>query len=238
MTLRKGVNRDSLLYPAAVALQAGAAAETPMPYRPTPQTEARKAGTRTRILDAALAELTEGTYASVGMQAIAARAGIATGGLYRYFPSKAELFAEVFRRGSERELRILDEAQRDDGRPAAERIGAGVEAFARRALAAPVRAHAIITERVDPALEDERVAFRTAYRERLREILEAGVHRGELRPHDSETIAAAVVGAVGEALAGPLSRHGGGDATVASLVDFCMRAIPREESRAGHAAHA
>jgi AcrR family transcriptional regulator len=210
-----------------------------VPYRATPRTEAKRAATRARILDAALAELAAAGYARAGMQAIAARAGLATGGLYRYFTSKAEIFAEVFRRGSEREVRVISEATAADGRPAAERIGAGVEAFARRALAAPTRAYAFIAEPVDPAVEETRLTFRRAIRDRFQEVLDEGVRDGELAPHDTETAAAAVVGALGEALVGPLSpSSGGGDAMVASLVDFCMRAIPKEESRAGDAAHA
>ncbi|HEX8743160.1 MAG TPA: TetR/AcrR family transcriptional regulator [Thermoleophilaceae bacterium] len=210
-----------------------------MAYRPTERTEAKRAATRERILDAALDQLAAGGYASAGMQGVAERAGIATGTLYRHFPSKSALFAEVFRRGSEREMRLIAEATRADGRPAAERIGAAVEAFARRALAAPTRAYAFIAEPVDPSVEETRLAFRRAIRDHLRAILEEGVRDGELAPHDSETAAAAVVGALGEALVGPLSpRGGGGEAMVAALVDFCIRALPREESRAGHAAHA
>jgi AcrR family transcriptional regulator len=210
-----------------------------MPYRPTERTEAKRAATRERILDAALTQLAAKGYGSAGMQAVAERAGIATGSLYRHFPSKAELFAEVFRRGSEREMRVLVEATDADGRPAAERIGAGVEAFARRALAAPTRAYAFIAEPVDPSVEEERLAFRRAFRDRLRAILDEGTEAGELAAHDSETTAAAIVGALGEALVGPLSPRGaGGEAMVASLVDFCIRAIPREEHRARHAAHA
>jgi AcrR family transcriptional regulator len=210
-----------------------------VPYRPTPRTEAKRAATRERILDAALAELAAGGYTRASMQAIAARAGLATGGLYRYFPSKAALFAELFRRGSEREMQVIAEATEADGRPAAERVGAGVEAFARRALAAPTRAYAFIAEPVDPAVEETRLAFRRAIRDRFREVLDEGVRDRELAPHDTETAAAAVVGALGEALVGPLSpSSAGGDAMVASLVDFCMRAIPKEESRAGDAAHA
>jgi AcrR family transcriptional regulator len=210
-----------------------------MPYRPTERTEAKRAATRERILDAALAQLADGGYASAGMSAVAARADIATGSLYRHFESKAALFLEVFRRGSEREIRILEEATRADGRPAAERVGAAVEAFALRALAGPVRAYAFIAEPVDPAVEVERLVFRHAIRDHLRAILDEGVESGELAVHDTETTAAAVVGALGEALVGPLSpRGGGGEAMVAALVDFCIRALPREESRAGDAAHA
>src|SRR5688500_11215858 len=53
-----------------------------MPYRPTERTEAKRAATRERILDAALAQLAAGGYSSAGMQAVAERAGIATGTLY------------------------------------------------------------------------------------------------------------------------------------------------------------
>jgi AcrR family transcriptional regulator len=213
-----------------------------MPYRPTERTEARRAAVRERIVDAAVEQLAAGGYASASVQAVAARAGVATGSVYRYFGSKADLFAEVFRRGSEREMALIEDAIRDDGRPAPERIGAAVEVFARRALAAPVRAYAFVAEPVDQAVEEQRLVFRRAYRARIARILEDGVAAGELRPHDSETLAAAVVGALGEALVGPLSRRRNGrahgEAMVASLVDFCMRAIPREESRAGDAAHA
>ena len=201
-----------------------------MPYRPTERTEARRAATRERILDAALAQLAAGGYASASVQAVAERAGIATGSLYRHFPSKAALFAEVFRLGSDREMAIIAAATAPDGRPAAERVGAGVEAFARRALAAPTRAYAFIAEPVDPAVEQTRLAFRRAVRDHFRAVLDEGVAAGELAPHDTETTAAAIVGALGEALVGPVS--------VAGLVDFCLRALPREESRAGDAAHA
>jgi AcrR family transcriptional regulator len=73
-----------------------------MPYRPTERTEARKAETRERIVAAALDQLAEGGYASATVQAVARRAGVATGSVYRHFPSKADLFTEVFRRASQR----------------------------------------------------------------------------------------------------------------------------------------
>src|SRR2546425_316929 len=85
-----------------------------MPYRPTERTEARKAATRERIVAAALDQVAEGGYASASVQAVAGRAGLAVGTLYRHFPSKAELFAEVFRRASQRELDVLIEVSSGD----------------------------------------------------------------------------------------------------------------------------
>jgi AcrR family transcriptional regulator len=213
-----------------------------MPYRPTERTEARKAETRERIVSAALDQLAEGGYASASVQAVAARAGVATGSVYRYFPSKSELFAEVFRRASAREMAVFADATADDGQPAAERIAAAVESFARRALAGPVRAYALIAEPVDPSVEAERLTFRRGYRDVLAEVLRDGIEAGELAPHDTESVAAALVGAIGETLVGPLApdarRAAHREALVAGLVQFCTSAIPKEGSRAGDPAHA
>ena len=206
-----------------------------MPYRPTERTEQRKAETRERIVAAALDQLADGGYASASVQAVAARAGIATGSLYRHFPSKSELFAEAFRRASQREVDVFAEATADDGRSASERIAAATEAFARRALAEPKRAYALIAEPVDPAVEAERLIFRRGYRDVLVNVLEQGVARGEFELHDKQTTAAALVGAVGEALVGPLvaDRNGhSSEALVAAVVDFCTRSLPRSHVHA------
>jgi AcrR family transcriptional regulator len=227
-----------------------------MPYRPTARTEARKAATRERVVAAALAQVAEGGYASASVQAVSGRAGVAVGTVYRHFPSKAELFAEVFRRASQRELDVVAAVAASDGRPAPERLAAAVEAFARRALSGPVLAYALIAEPVDPAVEAERLAFRRGYRDVFVRALEEGVVAGELPPHDAQIVAAALVGALGEALVGPLSpgssrrrerpRH---EALVAGLVQFCLNSLgipgspgshpsPKEGSRARHRAHA
>jgi AcrR family transcriptional regulator len=201
-----------------------------MPYRPTERTEQRKAEARERIVSAALDQLAEGGYSSASVQTVATRAGVATGTVYRHFQSKSELFAEVFRRASQREIDVFADATADDGRSATERIAAATEAFARRALAAPTRAYALIAEPVDPVVEAERLIFRRGYRDVLVRVLDQGVERGELEPHDKETTAAALVGAIGEALVGPLAadRNGHGhDPLVAAVVQFATRSLPR-----------
>jgi AcrR family transcriptional regulator len=203
-----------------------------MPYRPTERTEQRKAEARERIVAAALDQLAQGGYSSTSVQAVAARAGVATGTVYRHFPSKSALFAEVFRRASQREIDVFEQAADDDGRSATDRIAAATEAFARRALAAPIRAYALIAEPVDPAVEAERLTFRRGYRDVLVNVLTQGVERGELEPHDTQTTAAALVGAIGEALLGPLAPatdHTGQvpDSLVAAVVQFATRSLPR-----------
>jgi AcrR family transcriptional regulator len=167
------------------------------------------------------------------VQAVAERAGVAVGTVYRHFPSKGELFAEAFRRASQRELDVVIDVSVADGRSARERVAAAVEAFCRRALAGPVIAYALLAEPVDPAVEAERLRFRIGYRDAFARVLADGVRDGELRPHDGATVAAALVGALGEALVGPLSTANGGshEPLVATLVQFCEEALPRAHER-------
>lgn len=197
-----------------------------MPYRPTERTRTRQAATRERLLGAAEDLLAERGYAGTGVAAVARAAEVATGTVYRHFGGREELLGEVYRRRSERELALAAGAMGDRSRPAAERLAAAVEAFARRALAGPVLASAMIAEPVDAAVEEERLAFRRGYRDLLARVLEDGIAAGELPPQDAETSAACLVGAIGEALVGPLAaRDGDGETVVAALVSLCLRAV-------------
>jgi len=200
-----------------------------MAYRPTERTEARRVATRERITAAALGLIAEGGYVNAPVAAVAGRAGVAVGTVYRHFPSKSELFAEVFREASQREVDAMAEAAgASDGATAAERIVAGTEAFARRALAGRRLAWALLAEPVDPAVEAERLHFRESYRDVIAAVLRDGIDSGELPTQDPEATAAALVGAIGEAMVGPLSPTATGghpESVVASLNDFCIRAI-------------
>jgi AcrR family transcriptional regulator len=202
-----------------------------MPYRPTERTEARRHATRERIVAAAHALIARGGYREAQMAAVATRAGVATGSVYRHFPSKAELFAEVFRRASQREVDATRAAGQGAGPGAIHRLAAAVEAFARRALRGRRLAWALLAEPVDPAVEVERLTFRRAYAAVFEEVLADGVATGELAPLNVELTAAALVGALGEALVGPLSPLAAtvdADALVADLVAFCLRSVGQE----------
>src|SRR5215218_6358938 len=134
-----------------------------MAYRPTARTEARRAAVRAQIVRSALDLVRRGGYREASVVAVAAGAGVATGTVYRHFPSKAELFAEVFRRASQREVDATRAAADAAGGTATQRLAAAVETFARRALRGRRLAWALIAEPVDPAVEVERLAFRRSY---------------------------------------------------------------------------
>ena len=208
-----------------------------MPYRPTERTEARRAHTRARISAAALALVADGGYQAAAISSVVRAAGVGAGTVYRHFPSKADLLAEVFRVASQREVDAVAAAAAVPG-PAAKRLAAAVETFARRALRGRRLAWALLAEPVDPAVEAERLVFRRAYRDVFAGLLQEGVASGELPDQDAELTAAALVGAIGEALVGPLSpTAAGGDSErlVRDLVIFCLRSATDEEATHVHA---
>ena len=115
---------------------------------------------------------------------------------------------------------------------ASERITAGVQTFARRALRGRRLAYALLAEPVDPAVEAERLVFRRAYRDVLAGVIADGIDSGELPPQDVEVAAAAMVGAIAEALVGPLSPTSPGnghDQLIKDLATFCVRSVTEKE---------
>src|SRR5215831_20867627 len=78
-----------------------------MIYRRTENVARRLAERRQAIVAAARALAAEGGMAAVQIAPVAARAGIAAGTVYRYFPSKTGLVAAVMTAVSERELAAM-----------------------------------------------------------------------------------------------------------------------------------
>ncbi|XEU42965.1 TetR/AcrR family transcriptional regulator [Tistrella mobilis] len=192
-------------------------------------------------MTAALALVASGGYAAASMPAIAARAEVSTGLLYRYFPSKADLFEEVFRRASQREIDACARRAAGPG-TARERLAGVVETFARRALKGPRLAWALLAEPVDPAIEAERLRYRQPYRDIFAQLVREGIAAGEIAPQDADIVAAAIVGAIAEAMASPLTQPPEASATDperdarlgAVIARFCVQALgPRPRSGAG-----
>ncbi len=187
--------------------------------------------TRERLLLAAQGLIEEGGYGAASVMAIADRAGVAAGTLYRHFASKEELFVEVFRSVCGREERAMRTAAAElgDGAAAAERLQHVLATFAQRALGNPRLAWALIAEPVDPLVDAERLAYRSRYAALIAEGLNAGIASGELPAQDTALTAAALVGGCGEALVGPLSPVGGRGPDPAAVIDalrvFAGRAV-------------
>ncbi|MBA1145673.1 TetR/AcrR family transcriptional regulator [Ectothiorhodospiraceae bacterium WFHF3C12] len=198
-----------------------------MAYRRTEKMERRMARTRERIVEATMHLIARDGYAGAGIPAIAAEAGVATGSIYRFFPSKAELFDEVFRRVSQREIDACAAAAATPG-TARQRIARLVETFARRALKGRRLARALLAEPVDPIIEIDRMRFREPYRAIQAGIIRDGIAAGELEEQDADVVAAGLVGAISEALVGPLGEAHAPEREeqlVATVVTLCVRSL-------------
>ncbi|WP_027933431.1 TetR/AcrR family transcriptional regulator [Amycolatopsis thermoflava] len=193
-----------------------------MPYRRTPQVQARLDAQREAILTAAGEILAERGYAGCSVSAVAEKAGVATGTVYRHFPGKAELVVELFRIVVNHEVDAVRQAAERPGTPA-ERVAAIVETFAERALKVPRQAYALLAEPVDAPIEAERIVFRRVFRDELARHVREGVRTGQLPPQDADLTAAALVGGAAEVLIGPLTTDSA-DA-VGALRTFIFRAL-------------
>jgi AcrR family transcriptional regulator len=185
--------------------------------------QARLDEQRGRLIAAATARLAEHGYAGCSIAAVARRAGVAAGTVYNHFADKTDLVAEVFRSVVSHEVDAVRAAV-DDATDTAARVSAFVATFAGRALKSPRLAYALLVEPVDAGVDELRLEFRVAFRDIACDVIRAGVASGELPAQDDRVVAAALVGAIGEALVGPLSGTPDPD-TVATLVEFASRSL-------------
>ncbi len=201
-----------------------------MAYRRTPAVQERLDASRTHIVEVTHDLVAERGYAGCSVAAVAAAAGVATGTVYRHFPDKGALFAEVFRTSTQREVDAVAAAGAPPG-TVGERIGRIVATFAHRAFASPRMAYALIAEPVDPQVEAERLRFRGAYRDLFAALVAEAIAAGEIPWQDPEVSAAAVVGAMAEALVVPLHTGVVPRSTVPGLTAFIIRALGAGASR-------
>jgi AcrR family transcriptional regulator len=201
-----------------------------MAYRETERMRQRKEGVRREIVDTARRLVSHGGFRAAQMTAVAAGAGIATGTVYRYFPTQAELFAELFRIASQQEVDAMAAAARGSDSPVAG-LRQALHRFTERALRNRRLAYALIAEPVGPLVEAERLKYRRAYAQVVEKLLREGQAQGLFAAQDAQLSAAAVVGALGEALLGPLVRPAASarESVTDAIVEFCLRAVGARE---------
>ncbi|HEV3183867.1 MAG TPA: TetR/AcrR family transcriptional regulator [Xanthobacteraceae bacterium] len=175
-----------------------------MVYRRTEKVVRRQAQRRVAIVEAARGLAAEAGMAAVQIVPVAARAGIAAGTVYRYFPSKSELVAAVVASVADRELRTMRRAA--DAAPGPlSALSAAVTTFAARALGRRRLAWAVIAEPVEPDTDALRLAYRRALVAELEKRIAAAIRAGQLPAQDVRVAAPALMGALIEGLVGPLA---------------------------------
>ncbi|MDN5758669.1 MAG: TetR/AcrR family transcriptional regulator [Tomitella sp.] len=207
-----------------------------MAYRPTDRTRSAAEQRRRRYLTTATALVAEHGFAGAKVRAIAEECETSVGSVYSYFDGRAELLAEVFRGGADHELAQVRKAVADAGPDAAAKVDALVATFASRAFAGRRLAWSLLFEPVDPAVDAERLRFRSAYVALGERVLREGLSRGELPKQNVSITSAAVIGAISEALVGRLSPAPAymdatlsDDAIVTEIQEFCRRAIGAQQ---------
>jgi AcrR family transcriptional regulator len=175
-----------------------------MPYRRTDNVVRRLAARELTILNAAIAIAAESGMAAVQIAAVAKRAGIAAGTVYRYFPSKTDLIAELVASVAGRELEAMKAA--GDAAPGPmSALAACIASFAARALNERRLAWAVIGEPVDPEVDAMRLDFRQSLAAELEGRIEIAIQGRHLPDQDARISAPALVGALMEGLLSPLA---------------------------------
>jgi AcrR family transcriptional regulator len=178
---------------------------------------------------AALGVASEGGMAAVQITPIAARAGIAAGTVYRYFPGKTELLGALIASISEREVAAVRRAA--DAAPGPlSALAAAVATFATRALRNRRLSYALIAEPVDADVDVIRLGYRKVLAAEFAARIHTAIADGHLPEQDISLAAPALVGALLEGLIGPLAPDVAGDpskahAAVQMLTLLTLRAL-------------
>jgi AcrR family transcriptional regulator len=207
-----------------------------MPYRRTENVTRKLAARHGAIMAAARALAAEGGMGTVQIAAVAERAGIAAGTVYRYFPAKSDLVAALVAAHSAAEIAALNRAA--DAAPGPlSALAAAIVTFAARALASRRLAFAMIAEPVEPELDAARSGYRRALAGEFEIRIRSALERGHLPEQDAAVAAAALVGALIEGLIGPLAPGTTEDpalnrALVQTLTLFGLRGLGVIDARA------
>ena len=203
-----------------------------MPYRRTENVVRRLAEREQTILGAAQSIVGEEGMGAVQIAAVAQRADIAAGTIYRYFPSKNDLVAEVIAAAACREL-VAMQAAGDAAPGPLSALAACLATFAARALHDRRLAWAIMAEPVDPDIDALRLEFPSRHRGRAGNAYQHGDRRGHLPDQDVRVAAPAVIGALLGGLLGPLAptlQHA--REAVRAMTLFALRALGVVDARA------
>lgn len=190
---------------------------------------------RMAILDSARELIAHGGFKEASIQAIAERAGVSTGLVYRYFENKSQILIEVLSDAIRREVEILDHIAKSD-LSAKQKLQKSVTTFVKRAMNSPQLAYSLMFEPVDPEMEHERFRSKQLIKQSIKEILAEGKVNGEFDFEDLNTAALGVVGSMTFVVIEPLNPSRNvmfdqnyKDYFVKQIADFCVNAVRKQQ---------
>jgi len=205
-----------------------------MAYRRTDRESARLAARYESIIEAARTLAGESGLQAVQIAAVAERAGVAAGTVYRYFPSKEDLIAAVINDTADRQVAAI-RAATAAAPGALSGLAAALMAFGTETLRTRRLAFAMLAESPNGA-DGGSLTFRRNIGSEFEGLIRAAVAGGHLPEQPTAVMAAAVRGAMVESLAGPLVPPPSGveaeRAAVQRMTLFVLRALGVPDARA------
>jgi AcrR family transcriptional regulator len=199
-----------------------------MAYRRTERVEEQLQDKRDRILQAVRQIVSEVGFRGAQVAMVAEAAGVATGTVYRHFPSKGELFAQALALNAQHEVDVVAAVAAAEG-SAASRLADAIRVFARRAVQARRLAWAMIAEPAEAEVDAARIVYRRAFADVFEQVIRDGVASGEFPAQNEAASAACVIGGMNEALIGPLAPEAPDLSNTRALIDsitaYCLQAV-------------
>ena len=202
-----------------------------MSYKRSSLMQERMEQNREAILQSARELIAQGGIKDAQIQAIAERAGVSSGLVYRYFDNKSQVLIEVLSEAIQHEVKILNHIAESE-LSSKQKLDKAVTTFVKRAMNSPQLAYSLMFEPVDAELEHERFRSKQLIKQSIKEILAAGKINGEFGFEDLNTAALCVVGAMTFVVIEPLNPSRNvmfdqnyKDYFVKQIAEFCVNAV-------------
>ncbi|HCN34110.1 TetR/AcrR family transcriptional regulator [Acinetobacter johnsonii] len=208
-----------------------------MSYKRSSLMQERMEQNREAILQSARELIAQGGIKDAQIQAIAERAGVSSGLVYRYFDNKSQVLIEVLSEAIQHEVKILNHIAESE-LTSKQKLDKAVTTFVKRAMNSPQLAYSLMFEPVDAELEHERFRSKQLIKQSIKEILAAGKINGEFGFEDLNTAALCVVGAMTFVVIEPLNPSRNvmfdqnyKDYFVKQIAQFCVNAVQVQEEK-------
>ena len=208
-----------------------------MSYKRSSLMQERMEQNREAILQSARELIAQGGIKDAQIQAIAERAGVSSGLVYRYFDNKSQVLIEVLTEAIQHEVKILNHIAESE-LTSKQKLDKAVTTFVKRAMNSPQLAYSLMFEPVDAELEHERFRSKQLIKQSIKEILAAGKINGEFGFEDLNTAALCVVGAMTFVVIEPLNPSRNvmfdqnyKDYFVKQIAEFCVNAVQVQEEK-------
>lgn len=207
-----------------------------MSYKRSSLMQERMEQNRLAILTSARELIAQGGLKDAQIQAIAERAGVSSGLVYRYFENKSQVLIEVLSDAIRHEMQILESIATREDLTATQKLHKAVTTFVKRAMNSPQLAYSLMFEPIDPSVEHERFRSKQLLKQSIKEILAEGKINGEFGFEDLNTAALCVVGTMTFVVIEPLNPSRNilfdqkyKDYFVKQIADFCLNAVVVQE---------